>query len=155
MTGSNCLFVTALLKTLKKDDSYLSCMRALDNSIFSISLKNPPPLTSHQLTTEEICRSELDLKISLKVSWGSTGLNKTSLTGCSEQDHLTPPGSSRLSLAVTGGQQTMSEFVSGWIGGCCGLLIGHPFDTLKVRQQNSPGQARISVTIRNCLRQVK
>ena len=29
----------------------------------------------------------------------------------------------------------MTEFVSGWAGGCCGLLLGHPFDTVKVRQQ--------------------
>ena len=29
----------------------------------------------------------------------------------------------------------MTEFVSGWAGGCCGLLLGHPFDTVKVRLQ--------------------
>jgi len=27
------------------------------------------------------------------------------------------------------------EFVSGWIGGCAGLVAGHPMDTVKVRQQ--------------------
>jgi hypothetical protein len=30
---------------------------------------------------------------------------------------------------------SMCDFVSGWVGGCCGLILGHPFDTLKVRQQ--------------------
>ena len=33
----------------------------------------------------------------------------------------------------TGG--VMCDFISGWFGGCCGLVLGHPFDTLKVRQQ--------------------
>ncbi|KAF2367777.1 Mitochondrial substrate/solute carrier [Trinorchestia longiramus] len=27
------------------------------------------------------------------------------------------------------------DFVAGWIGGCAGLLAGHPMDTIKVRQQ--------------------
>ncbi|XP_018009463.1 solute carrier family 25 member 48 [Hyalella azteca] len=27
------------------------------------------------------------------------------------------------------------DFVAGWIGGCAGLLVGHPMDTIKVRQQ--------------------
>ncbi|XP_076033532.1 solute carrier family 25 member 45-like isoform X2 [Oratosquilla oratoria] len=27
------------------------------------------------------------------------------------------------------------DFVAGWIGGCTGLLAGHPMDTIKVRQQ--------------------
>jgi len=27
------------------------------------------------------------------------------------------------------------DFVCGWFAGCCGLVVGHPFDTLKVRQQ--------------------
>ena len=48
----------------------------------------------------------------------------------------------------------MSEFVSGWVGGCCGLFIGHPFDTLKVKQQNSASVAGISTTVRNCVNQV-
>jgi hypothetical protein len=33
------------------------------------------------------------------------------------------------------GFTSMCDFVSGWVGGCCGLILGHPFDTLKVRQQ--------------------
>lgn len=27
------------------------------------------------------------------------------------------------------------DFVAGWIGGCAGLMVGHPLDTIKVRQQ--------------------
>ncbi|XP_064086394.1 solute carrier family 25 member 45-like isoform X2 [Macrobrachium nipponense] len=27
------------------------------------------------------------------------------------------------------------DFVAGWIGGCAGLVVGHPLDTIKVRQQ--------------------
>ncbi|CAL4071602.1 unnamed protein product, partial [Meganyctiphanes norvegica] len=27
------------------------------------------------------------------------------------------------------------DFVAGWIGGCAGLIVGHPMDTIKVRQQ--------------------
>jgi len=27
------------------------------------------------------------------------------------------------------------DFLAGWVGGSAGLLVGHPFDTLKVRQQ--------------------
>ncbi|KAK3888353.1 hypothetical protein Pcinc_007587 [Petrolisthes cinctipes] len=27
------------------------------------------------------------------------------------------------------------DFIAGWIGGCAGLLVGHPLDTIKVRQQ--------------------
>ena len=55
---------------------------------------------------------------------------------------------------VVSESRAMSEFISGWVGGCCGLLIGHPFDTLKVRQQ-ALNQSSISVTIRNCVHQVK
>ncbi|CAL4071605.1 unnamed protein product, partial [Meganyctiphanes norvegica] len=27
------------------------------------------------------------------------------------------------------------DFVAGWIGGCAGLIVGHPMDTIKTRQQ--------------------
>ncbi|XP_045108907.1 solute carrier family 25 member 45-like isoform X3 [Portunus trituberculatus] len=27
------------------------------------------------------------------------------------------------------------DFVAGWLGGCAGLVVGHPLDTIKVRQQ--------------------
>ena len=27
------------------------------------------------------------------------------------------------------------DFTAGWIGGCAGLIAGHPVDTVKVRQQ--------------------
>ena len=27
------------------------------------------------------------------------------------------------------------DFFAGWVGGCCGILFGHPFDTLKVINQ--------------------
>lgn len=30
---------------------------------------------------------------------------------------------------------TWRNFVAGWMGGCAGLLAGHPMDTIKVRQQ--------------------
>ena len=47
----------------------------------------------------------------------------------------------------------MSEFVSGWVGGCCGILLGHPFDTLKVRQQ-ALNQTSVLATLRSCVQQV-
>ena len=47
----------------------------------------------------------------------------------------------------------MSEFVSGWVGGCCGFVLGHPFDTLKVRQQ-ALNQTSIVFTFRDCIKQV-
>ena len=47
----------------------------------------------------------------------------------------------------------MTEFVAGWIGGCSGLLLGHPFDTLKVRQQ-ALNHTSIIQTFRNCIQQV-
>lgn len=28
------------------------------------------------------------------------------------------------------------EFIAGCIGGCAGLIVGHPFDTVKVHLQN-------------------
>ena len=31
--------------------------------------------------------------------------------------------------------------MAGWIGGMTGIAIGHPFDTLKVRQQALQGQS--------------
>jgi len=46
----------------------------------------------------------------------------------------------------------MSEFVAGWVGGCCGLFVGHPLDTLKVRQQ-ALNTSSISQTFRNCIKQ--
>eukprot|EP00117_Sycon_ciliatum_P025815 scpid63831/ scgid21340/ Mitochondrial carnitine/acylcarnitine carrier protein CACL; CACT-like; Solute carrier family 25 member 29 len=30
------------------------------------------------------------------------------------------------------------DFVAGWCGGCAGILVGHPFDTVKVRVQTQP-----------------
>ena len=47
----------------------------------------------------------------------------------------------------------MSEFVAGWVGGCCGILLGHPFDTLKVRQQ-ALNQTSVVATLRSCVKQV-
>ena len=47
----------------------------------------------------------------------------------------------------------MTEFVSGWVGGACGFLFGHPFDTLKVRQQ-ALNHTSIVFTFRDCIRQV-
>jgi len=46
----------------------------------------------------------------------------------------------------------MTEFVSGWVGGACGFLFGHPFDTLKVRQQ-ALNHTSIVFTFRDCIRQ--
>lgn len=46
----------------------------------------------------------------------------------------------------------MSEFAAGWIGGCCGILLGHPFDTLKVRQQ-ALNHTSIVYTFKNCIQQ--
>ena len=48
----------------------------------------------------------------------------------------------------------MSEFLAGWIGGCCGILIGHPFDTLKVRQQ-ALNHNSILETFRDCVKKVR
>ncbi|XP_068896289.1 solute carrier family 25 member 45-like [Tenebrio molitor] len=30
---------------------------------------------------------------------------------------------------------TIDDFIAGWIGGICGVIVGHPLDTMKVRQQ--------------------
>jgi len=46
----------------------------------------------------------------------------------------------------------MCDFVAGWVGGCCGLVLGHPFDTLKVRQQ-ALGYSSIVQTTLNCMKQ--
>ena len=27
------------------------------------------------------------------------------------------------------------DFMAGWIGGCAGIIVGHPLDTLKVYQR--------------------
>ncbi|KAF5305736.1 hypothetical protein FQR65_LT07632 [Abscondita terminalis] len=29
-----------------------------------------------------------------------------------------------------------ADFIAGWVGGICGLAVGHPFDTIKTRQQS-------------------
>ncbi|EFA06681.1 solute carrier family 25 member 45 [Tribolium castaneum] len=29
-----------------------------------------------------------------------------------------------------------ADFIAGWFGGICGVVVGHPLDTIKVRQQN-------------------
>jgi len=46
----------------------------------------------------------------------------------------------------------MSEFVSGWVGGCCGFVLGHPFDTLKVRQQ-ALNHTSVIFTFKECVQQ--
>jgi len=46
----------------------------------------------------------------------------------------------------------MTEFVAGWVGGCSGLLLGHPFDTLKVRQQ-ALNHKSIIFTVQDCVKQ--
>jgi len=43
------------------------------------------------------------------------------------------------------------DFMAGWVGGCAGLLVGHPFDTLKVRQQAFNDATLIKVTS-DCLK---
>ena len=47
----------------------------------------------------------------------------------------------------------MTEFVSGWAGGCCGRLLGHPFDTVKVRQQ-ALGHTSLAAALQDTLKQV-
>ena len=47
----------------------------------------------------------------------------------------------------------MTEFVSGWAGGCCGLLLGHPFDTVKVRQQ-ALGHTSVTAALQDTVTQV-
>ena len=48
----------------------------------------------------------------------------------------------------------MAEFASGWVGGACGFVLGHPFDTLKVRQQ-ALNHSSIVFTFKDCVKQVK
>ncbi|KAG0717818.1 Solute carrier family 25 member 45 [Chionoecetes opilio] len=43
------------------------------------------------------------------------------------------------------------DFVAGWLGGCAGLVVGHPLDTIKVRQQTL-GKVSALRVIRNTLR---
>jgi len=43
------------------------------------------------------------------------------------------------------------DFVAGWVGGCAGILVGHPFDTLKVRQQAFQHGSLASITL-DCLK---
>ncbi|ELU04221.1 hypothetical protein CAPTEDRAFT_18029 [Capitella teleta] len=38
-----------------------------------------------------------------------------------------------------------SDFAAGLLGGCAGLVFGHPFDTIKVLQQTSSGSFRPSI----------
>jgi len=30
------------------------------------------------------------------------------------------------------------DFAAGYLGGVCGIIVGHPFDTIKVRLQTRP-----------------
>jgi len=43
------------------------------------------------------------------------------------------------------------DFMAGWVGGCAGLLVGHPFDTLKVRQQAFTDSSLAKVTL-DCMK---
>lgn len=43
------------------------------------------------------------------------------------------------------------DFMAGWIGGCAGLLVGHPFDTLKVRQQAFQNSSLSQIT-KECIK---
>ena len=47
----------------------------------------------------------------------------------------------------------MAEFASGWVGGACGFVLGHPFDTLKVRQQ-ALNHTSIVFTFKDCVKRV-
>ncbi|XP_045601967.1 solute carrier family 25 member 45 isoform X2 [Procambarus clarkii] len=40
------------------------------------------------------------------------------------------------------------DFVAGWIGGCAGLLVGQPMDTIKVRQQTMTKMSSVSFLVR-------
>merc|ERR1719391_1946611 len=42
------------------------------------------------------------------------------------------------------------DFFAGWVGGCCGILFGHPFDTLKVRQQ-ALNTTSVTATVREAV----
>ena len=42
-----------------------------------------------------------------------------------------------------------SDIGAGWLGGCCGCLVGHPFDTIKTRTQLSAAASPLS-----CLRKL-
>ncbi|KAI0230699.1 hypothetical protein LSAT2_018938 [Lamellibrachia satsuma] len=44
----------------------------------------------------------------------------------------------------------MNDFAAGCLGGCAGLVFGHPFDTVKVRQHTYTGP---KITIAQCARQ--
>ncbi|CAH1791662.1 unnamed protein product [Owenia fusiformis] len=46
-----------------------------------------------------------------------------------------------------------SDFVAGCIGGCAGVLAGHPFDTVKVRLQCQSGSLRYAGTI-HCIHSI-
>ena len=40
----------------------------------------------------------------------------------------------------------LRDFASGWGAGCLGLLVGHPFDTIKTNQQ--VGNAKIQEVVK-------
>jgi len=42
------------------------------------------------------------------------------------------------------------DFFAGWVGGCSGILFGHPFDTLKVRQQ-ALNTTSVTATVREAV----
>uniref|UniRef100_A0A914LLD3 Mitochondrial carnitine/acylcarnitine carrier protein n=1 Tax=Meloidogyne incognita TaxID=6306 RepID=A0A914LLD3_MELIC len=49
------------------------------------------------------------------------------------------------------------NFISGGVGGCCAVVVGHPFDTVKVRLQTMPrpinGQKPLYMGAMDCARQ--
>uniref|UniRef100_A0A1I8BNR9 Congested-like trachea protein n=1 Tax=Meloidogyne hapla TaxID=6305 RepID=A0A1I8BNR9_MELHA len=49
------------------------------------------------------------------------------------------------------------NFISGGVGGCCAVIVGHPFDTVKVRLQTMPrpinGQKPLYTGAMDCARQ--
>ncbi|KAI3386737.1 hypothetical protein SNEBB_000492 [Seison nebaliae] len=47
------------------------------------------------------------------------------------------------------------HFVAGWLGGAAGILVGHPFDTIKARQQTSQYNISVYHTAKDLIRREK
>eukprot|EP00095_Tigriopus_kingsejongensis_P008085 maker-scaffold1604_size34042-snap-gene-0.14 protein:Tk08085 transcript:maker-scaffold1604_size34042-snap-gene-0.14-mRNA-1 annotation:"hypothetical protein DAPPUDRAFT_214129" len=45
------------------------------------------------------------------------------------------------------------DFIAGWVGGCAGIVVGHPLDTVKVRQQNATrDHGSMTKIMRECIK---
>src|SRR5690242_6341648 len=54
------------------------------------------------------------------------------------EDYTTTTSNKKTILTINTPMSTfMNEFISGSFGGMCGIIVGHPLDTVKVRMQTN------------------